>query len=278
MFYKTFLVLISIVILTASQNTYSQGADSIELYLIDAYCTREIPHKFKLSFYTSEVTVSKVVLEQEYEYDVASEPADLHKAEIEIDNLAFNDNIVEFVIITESDDGRIDTSEVFDFDLPYEPKLEGGSDFFTLCLFAGAIFLLPYPNYINDGDNSYFSLTKEIPFISFRKKGSDYPSGYFSIEYTYIFNSEKSNYLRLGYKKIFELPPTEYIAPGLSLYTNFSSNHGIAPEISAGLFTIKDTFTLYARYRYNIKPGGTGTNFHEISIGLYSALFSLYLD
>ncbi len=253
-------------------------SDSIELYLIDAYCTREIPHKFKLSFYTSEVARSKVALEQEYQFDIASELTDLHIAEIEIDNLSFSDNIVEFIIITETADGRIDTSEVFDFDLPYEPKLEGGSDFLTVCLFAGAIFLLPFPDYVFDGNESYFGLTKEIPFISLRKKGSDYPSGYFSIEYTHIFNSEKPNYLRLGYKKIFELPHTEYIAPGLSLYTNFSSNHGIAPEISAGLFTIKDTFTLYTRYRYNIKLGGTGTNFHEISIGLYSALFSLYLD
>jgi hypothetical protein len=251
--------------------------DSIEIYLIDAYCTREVPHNFKLSFYTSDVCKSKVVLENEYEYNIAEEPSDLHKAEIEIHDLAFNDNIVEFVIITETENGRINTSEVFDFDLPYEPKLKGGSDFFTLCLFGSAIFLLPYPNYILYGEENLFSLTKEIPVISFRGRSTDYPSGYLSLEYTYIFDSGAPNYLRAGYKKLFELPHTEYIAPGVSLFTNFSSNNGISPELTVGLFTIKDTFTLYARYRYNFKLNKSGQNFHEISIGLYSAFFSVYL-
>jgi hypothetical protein len=245
--------------------------------LIDAYCTREVPHNFKLSFYTSDVCKSKVVLENEYEYNIADEPSDLHKAEIKIHDLAFNDNIVEFVIITETENGRTDSSEVFDFDLPYEPKLEGGSDFFTLCLFGGAIFLLPYPNYIFNDDKNYFSLTKEIPIVSFRGRSTDYPSGYLSLEYTYIFDSGAPNYLRAGYKKLFAPPHIEYVAPGVSLYTNFSSNHGIGPEISVGLFTIKDTFTFYARYRYNITLSGSGKNFHEISIGLYSAFFSVYL-
>ena len=261
--------------LLLSSFSFSQQV-STEIYLIDAYCTREVPHKFKLSFYTSEEATSQVVLDDEYKYDVATELTDLHKAEIEIHDLSFNNNIVEFIIITETGDGRIDTSEVFDFDLPYEPKLKGGSDFVTICLFAGAIFLLPYPNYIFDGDKSYFSLTKEIPVLSFRSRGN-YPSGYYSVEYTYIFDSGAPNYLRAGYKKLFELPHTEYISPGVSLYTNFSGNHGISPEFSIGLFTIKDTFTLYARYRYNINLAGSGKNFNEISIGLYSAFFSLYL-
>ena len=262
--------------LIISSFNFSQ-TDSIEIYLIDAFCTREVPHKFKLSFYTSDICKSKVVLENDYEYDVAAELNDLHKAEIEIHDLAFNDNIVEFVIITETENGRIDTSEVFDFDLPYEPKLKGGSDFFTLCLFGGAIFLLPYPNYMFYGGENFFSLTKEIPVISFRGGSTDYPSGYLSLEYTYIFDSGAPNYLRAGYKKLFELPNTEYIAPGVSLFTNFSSNHGISPEFSVGLFTIKDTFTFYARYRYNLKLNKSGQNFHEISIGLYSAFFSVYL-
>jgi hypothetical protein len=269
---KTLLILLILL----SISSFSQ-TDSIEIYLIDAYCTREVPHKFKLSFYTSDVCKSKVILEDEYKYDVAVEPTDLHKAEIEIQDLAFNDNIVEFVIITETENGRIDTSEVFDFDLPYEPKLKGGSDFFTLCLFGSAIFLLPYPNYIFYGETNFFSLTKEIPVISFRGRRTDYPSGYLSLEYTYIFDSGAPNYLRAGYKKLFELPHTEYIAPGVSLFTNFSSNHGISPEFTVGLFTIKDTFTLYARYRYNLKLNKSGQNFHEISIGLYSAFFSVYL-
>jgi hypothetical protein len=250
--------------------------DSIEVYLIDAFATPEIPHKFKLSFFTNDFCKSKVVLENEYEFDVSNELTDMHKAEIELSNLSFENNIVEFVIITETKEGNILRSEVFDFDLPYEPNLKGGSDVVTICLFAGTIFLLPYPNYIFDGNESFFSLTKEIPVVSFRTKGN-YPSGYLSLEYTYIFDAGAPNYLRAGYKKIFELPHIEYISPGISLYSNFSANHGISPEFSVGLFTIKDTFTLYARYRYNLKLSGSGNNFHEISVGLYSAFFSLYL-
>jgi hypothetical protein len=275
-----------ILLLFSSSYLFSQQ-DPIEIYLIDAYSVREAPHNFKLSFYTSEIAKSRVVLYargasasgdgDEYEFDVAKELTDLHKAEIEIHDLSFSNNVVEFIIITEMENRVIDTSEVFDFDLPYEPKLKGGSDFFTLCLFGGAIFLLPYPNYIFNDSQNYFSLTKEIPIISFRGGSTDYPSGYLSLEYTYIFDSGAPNYLRAGYKKLFELSHIEYVSPGVSLYTNFSSNHGISPEFSVGLFTIKDTFTFYARYRYNINLSGSGRNFNEISIGLYSAFFSLYL-
>lgn len=272
--YKTILLLL---ILLSSERYFSQ-TDSIEVYLIDAYCTREMPYTFKLSFYTSDVCKSKVILEDENEFIVSDDFTDLHKADIDINDLSFDDKYVSFVIITETESGEIYKSEKFDFDLPFEPQIESGSDLFTLCLFGTAIFLLPYPSYTSDGNSSYFSLTKEIPVISFRSKSLNYPSGYLSVEYTYIFNAENPGYLRAGYKKIIEIPHTEYIAPGISLYTNFNTNQGISPELSVGLFTIKDTFTFYARYRYNLKLHTAGANFYEISIGLYSGFFSIYLD
>lgn len=260
------------------QHAYSQDADSIEVYLIDAYCTREVPYTFKLSFYTSDVCKSKVIIENEYEYDISNEPADLHKINIDLTGLNFKHQVVYFVIVTEDTLGNNFISETFDFDLPFEPQIKEGSDLFTLCLFGSAIFLLPYPNYFSDGYTNYFSLTKEIPVLSFRSRSLNYPSGYISLEYTYIFHSEDQNYLRLGFKKIFELPHTEYIAPGISLFTNFRVNHGVSPEFSVGLFTIEDTFTFYARYRYNIGLSTNGNNFHEVTIGLYSGFFSFYLD
>lgn len=273
--FKTALILFFINSSTA--NLFSQ-TDSIEVYLIDAYSTSQIPYTFKLSFYTSDLCKSKVLLEDEYEFDVSTESTDLHKSDIDISNLSFKEKIVNFVIITETESGEIYRSEKFDFDLPFEPQIKSGSDLFTLCLFGTAIFLLPYPSYVSDGHTSYFSLTKEIPVISFRSRSLNYPSGYLSLEYSYIFNAEERNYLRAGYKKIIELPHTEYVAPGITLYANFKSNQGISPEISVGLFTIKDTFTLYARYRYNITLHSAGKNFSEIYIGLYSGFFSLYLD
>lgn len=256
---------------------FSQG-DSIEVYLIDAYCSREMPYKFKLSFYTSEICKSKVILENKYEYEVSNDFVDMHKTEININDISFNDQIVNFVIVTEKETGEINKSEKFDFDLPFEPKIQSGSDLFTLCLFGSVIFLLPYPSYAFDSQSSYFSLTKEIPFISFRSRKLNYPSGYLSVEYSYIFNMENPSYLRLGYKRIFELSHIEYLSPGISLYTDFNINQGISPELSAGLFTIEDSFTFYVRYRYNFTLHTNGTNFQEFNIGLYSGFFSLYLD
>ena len=274
---KTIKIFLIFLLLLSSERLFSQ-TDSIEVYLIDAYCSREMPYTFKLSFFTSSICKSKVILEDKYEYTVSNEFVDMHKAEININDLSFVDDIVNFVIVTETETGQIYKSEKFDFDLPFEPQIQSGSDLFTLCLFGSVIFLLPYPSYAFDSNSSYFSLTKEIPFISFRSRNLNYPSGYLSIEYSYIFNNDNPSYLRLGYKKIFEISHIEYLSPGISLYTNFDINQGISPEISAGLFTIKDTFTFYVRYRYNFTLHSGGTNFQEINIGLYSGFFSLYLD
>jgi hypothetical protein len=264
-------------IIFLSEIIFSQ-TDSIEVYLIDAYCPREIPYTFKLSFFTSDICKSKVILEDEYEFVVSEDFVDMHKADIDINELPFDDKYVNFYIITETETGEIFKSESFDFDLPFEPQLKEGSNLFTLCLFGSAIFLLPYPGYVYDGESSYFSLTKEIPFISFRSRSLNYPSGYLSLEYSYIFNADDPSYVRFGYKRMFELPHIEYLSPGISLYTNFNLNQGVSPELSIGLFTIKDTFTFYTRYRYNFALHTSGTNFQEIYIGLYSGFFSIYLD
>ena len=280
-------ILLLILILISTEKLFSQ-TDSIEVYLIDAYCTRELPYIFKLSFYTSEVCKSKVILyaggvsasggEDKYEFGVSYEPTDLHKTEIALSNLSFKGSLVNFTIITETDSGVINESEIFDFDLPFEPKIKEGSDWITLCLFGSSIFLIPYPSYVAESQQSYFCLTKEIPVISFRSKSLNYPAGYLSIEYSYIFNTEDPGYLRAGYKRIFEIPGLEYISPGVSLYSNFDTNLGLSPEFSIGLFTIKDTFTMYVRCRSNFTFHTSGTNFQEIYIGFYSGLFSLYLD
>ncbi len=270
-------IIIFLLFLLSSELLFSQS-DSVEVYLIDAYCTREMPYTFKLSFYTSEVCKSKVMIDNKYEYKVSDDFVDMHKTEININDLSFDGQIVNFVIITETESGKIYQSEKFDFDLPFEPKIQSGSDLFTLCLFGSVIFLLPYPSYAFDDNSSYFSLTKEIPFISFRSRNLNYPSGYLSIEYSYLFNNENPSYLRVGYKRLFDIPHIEYLSPGISLYSNFDVNQGIAPELSLGLFTIEDTFTFYVRYRYNFTLQTNGTNFQEINIGLYSGFFSLYLD
>ena len=270
--------LIILIIGLALPSIFAQSeADSIEVYLIDGYVKPEPPLKFVLSFFTSDIAKSVVVIDGRYSSPVSDEFTDMHKAEIDLEDMKFYEKIVPFVIKTENENGKTFTSETFDFDLPFEPEIKGGSDFVQLCLFGGAIFLLPYPNYAIQNGQGSFSLTKEIPLISFRSSNLNYPAGFLSLEYSYIFGAEEKNYLRAGYKKIYELPHIKYLSPGVSLYTNFLGNNGIGLELSAGLFTIVDTFTFYARYRYNIKPGDSSGNFHEMSLGLYSGFFSFYL-
>jgi hypothetical protein len=258
--------------------TAQNDSDSIEVYLIDAYVKPEPPNEFILSFFTSDLCKSKVLIDGRYEYPVSDDLVDMHKTKIEISSLRFNDKFVTFVIITEDSSGNRFTSELLDFDLPYEPEISQGSDFLQLCLFGGAVFLLPYPNLVIQNGKTFFSLTKEISIVSFRSRSLHYPSGYLSIEFSHIFEANTRNYLRAGYKHIYELPHIRYVSPGVTLHTNFLGNNGIGIELSFGLLTIVDSFTLYTRYRYNIKPGDSSVNFSEISLGLYSGFFSIYLD
>ena len=271
-------IYLTILLLPGLFSTAFGQTDSIEIYLIDSYATMELPHMFKLSFYTSEECKSKVILDDKYEYDISDSLTELHNKQIDLTNLDLGNKVVPFVIVTEDSLGGTFTSETFDFDLPYEPEIERGSNLLQLCLFGGAIFLLPYPNLVVIDGEKYFSLTKDIPILSFRSRSLNYPGSYISIEYSYIFNANLKNYLRLGYKQFYEIPVIRYLSPGVTAYTNFSGGNGIGVELSAGLFTIENTFTLYTRYRYNLKPGSSKENFYEVSLGLYSGFFSFYLN
>lgn len=268
------VILINSFIIAQNEEVEKQ---SIEIFLIDAYCKPDTPNPFILSFYTDVPAKSKVVLEKKYEFIVSKDFSDMHSIQIDITKLFFFDKQVQFVIQVEDTLGNKVTSETFDFDLPYEPVITGGSSLFTLCLFGGFVFLLPTPNYVIQNGNSYFSLTKEIPFLSFRSKSFRYPTSYFAFEFTYIFNATDKEFFRTSYKRIFEIPVLEYVAPGIGGYTNFSGNNGIAPELTIGLFRVFDTFTIYSRYRYNFQPSGNKSHFHEINLGLYSGFFSIYL-
>ena len=183
---KIKIILLLVFTLLSIGNLFSQS-DSIEVYLIDAYSTTVIPYTFKLSFYTSDTCKTKVILEEKYEFEVSADFTDFHKTEIDLTDLDFDGKVVDFVIISEAGSGEVYRSEKFDFDLPFEPQIKSGSDLFTLCLFGSAIFLLPYPSYVSDGHTNYFSLTKEIPIISFRSKSLNYPS------HDYMIRNSASN-------------------------------------------------------------------------------------
>lgn len=255
-----------------------QEEETIEIFLIDAYATPEIPHTFVLSFFTGEPSVTKIKLENKYEYEVSTEFSEIHNISIDLSKLEFNKKTVKFTIESTDSLGNTSINDEYDFDLPFEPVIESGSSLFTFCLFGGMIFALPAPGYVHNDMGDYFSLTKEIPVLSFRSRSFHYPASYISIEYTYIFNANSRNFFRSGYKRLFEVDFIKYISPGLTAFTNFKGQNGIAPEISLGLFTIfNNSFTVYSRYRFNYKPNDNTANFHEVNLGLYSSFFSFYL-
>lgn len=251
--------------------------DSVEVYIIDSYVTPELPHTFILSFFTSEKAKSKVLIDNKYSYDISDSLTENHKAQIDISNLEFNKETIPFVVIVTDSLGNVSRSDVNNFDLPKEVKMKSESNFLLLCLFGGTVFLLPSPTMVITKDKNYFSLTKEIPLVSFKKEGFSYPMGYVSVEYSHIFNAPVKNILRAGYKHIIEIPALQFISPGVDVFTNFEGFNGISPEFSVGLFRILNTFIVDVRYRYNFKPGDSKNDFHEIGIGLYSNFFSIHL-
>jgi hypothetical protein len=273
------LIILALFTTIIGSNSFAQQVDEhIEIFLIDAYATPELPHMFVLSFFTSEPAVTKVILEKKYEYEVSAELTELHNIKIDLTDLVFENKTVKFTIESTDSLGSISINDENDFELPFEPKIESGSSLLTFCLFGGMIFGLPAPGYVINNEGDFFSLTKEIPVLSFRSRSFHYPAAYISVEYTYIFNASAQHFFRAGYKRIFEVDFIKYIAPGLTGYTNFSGQNGVAPELTLGLFTIfNNSFTVYSRYRYNIKPKNSSVNFHEINLGLYSSFFSLYL-
>ena len=276
---KKIILLIFILLLGVKVNYAEVNAaagDSVEVYLIDSFIAPEKPTVFNLSFISSVPVKSKIFLDNKYEYIVSDSLSDSHQAKIDLAGKKFTGKVVPFYIIVEDSAGNISKTDRYDLDFPKEIKIEEESNFLLLGVFFGTQFLLPAPEFVRTNNTDYFALTKEIPLISFRSQNINYPFWYFAIEYTHIFNADASNFFRLGYKQIIELPVFKYISPGVSTFTNFDGFSGISFETSLGLTDLLNTFTLYARYRFNTQPSHSDRNFHEISLGIYSNFFSFH--
>lgn len=277
------IVIVSFFILTTQ--IYSQeetGEDtSMEIFVIDSYITPEIPHKFVLSFFTSAPAKSKVLLQNKFEFTVSEDFTEDHKTEIDISGIQFDSLRIPFYVLVEDSLGDKYNSERYEVTFPEEfrTEIKTGSSRLLTCCFGGIIFGLPAPTYVNIDGEDYFSLTKEIPFLSVYKSNFRYPIGFLSFEYAYIFKAPLKNHFRLGYKHIFEVPYIQYISPGINGVTNFDGFNGVSPELTLGLFNFYDIFTIFAKYRYTFQPGQSKLkDFHEIGIGLYSNFFTFRLD
>jgi hypothetical protein len=271
------LIILSFLLIStdyALQN--KSGADSVDITIIDSYVTPDLPHSFLLTFFTDINCKSRIIIDKKYEYYVSDSLTTNHSLKVDLTKLSFKTKSVPFTIIINDSTGREYKTGAYDFDLPGEVKIQSESNFLLLCLFGAAVFALPSPTNVWQNGHSYFSLAKEIPLVSLRSPDYSYPIGYFSAEYSHIFQAPDQNYFRLGYKHIITLPVIEYFSPGINWFTTFKGFNGVSGELSIGLVKIFSTFTLYSRYRFNIQPGNNGNNFNEISLGLYSSFFSVY--
>lgn len=257
-------------------SAYPQEENEIEIFLIESYVPQENPNLFIVSFFTSEVSRSKLIIANEFSFEISQSLADNHKGEVNLFGLSFDSANVPFVIqITDSLGNRF-TSEQYEFTI-FSPNRSavGSADLFS-CLLGGAFFLTPAVVYLPSAEKKW-GLSKEVPIISFFTKGYRYPNSYISAEYQHTFNGiENKNILRLGYKYLFRIPLLEFVAPGLSGYTNFKGNNGFSPEVTLGLIKFYNVFTIYTRYRYSVNLSNSDKNFEGISLGLYSSFFSLY--
>ena len=275
---KEYFYFLALSFVLMSFPVFSQD-DNFELFIIDAFVTPEKPHTLNLSFFTSEDVKTKIEIDGKYLIDVSDTFATDHNANLDFMSYTFSSKFIPYKIFSELKSGKIHESEIFELVLPYEEFIETkeGAEPISTILFGVFLYLVPSPNLILVEEENYFSLTKELPIITFYSSGYNYPSGNISLEYTHIYEKNIKNYLRLGYKHFFPIDFFEYISPGVSAFTNFNGFNGAGAEISVGLFNIYNVFTFYSRYRYNSSLENTQQNFHEISIGLYSHFFTIDL-
>lgn len=254
---------------------------SLEIYPIDSYVTPEKPYILNVSFYTSDSAVSKIIIEDEYEFIISEKLTDFHEYNLNLSSYKFDSAYISYKLIVENKEKGIYGSEVFEEELPHKNLIKSKDDYSLLgsfCVGSG-IFSIPSIAFAKFENGEYFGLTKEFPFLSYYASGYNYPSGYLSIEYTYYFDRDDrpSNFLRFGYKHIVPLPVIEFISGGVTGFTDFKGFNGVSPEVTIGFFEFYDAFTLYGRYRYSIQPSENKKDYHEISAGIYTNFFSLNL-
>ncbi|MBK8945797.1 MAG: hypothetical protein IPM32_11090 [Ignavibacteriae bacterium] len=267
---KLFLTLILI-----SSPVFAQN--DVEIFIIDGFVTPEIPHTFKLSFYSSVPIKSKILIDDKYEFQISNEYLEDHKIEVDFSTYKFRKKNIPYKIISENESGEKFISEDFEIILPYDEFIftKSGSNPVSTILLGLLLYVLPSPNLAIIDKENYFSLTKEIPIITFYGSGYNYPSGNIGFEYTHIYKSNLRDLVRLGYQHIIPIKGIEYISPGISGFSNLKGFNGIGAEISIGFFKVYDVFTVYSKYRYNLKPNDPSKYFQEISVGLFSHFFTI---
>lgn len=268
------LIFLSFFTALYSQNE-NEASGNIEIFVIDSYITPESPNKFVLSFFTSDSCTSSIIFNDK-EYIVSKEFTDNHKFDLTLEN-DITTTKINYKIVVQDREKKLSYSQLYEVEIPQEmiSAKEKNLSLLQVCCFGGIIFGLPSPTLVLKDGETFFSLSKEIPIFSFYSTGYNYPLGYVGIEYAHIFNYDKKNFLRFGYKHIIQLDFIKYLSGGINYFTDFKGYNGLSTEFTLGLIQIQNVFTLFTRYRYNFQTMKNSNNFHEISIGLYSNFLSI---
>jgi len=279
-----------IVILLSTVPSFAQinpnAAGKIEVYLLDSYITPDQPYKLVVSFLTSDSCYSEISLIGFNTIKISDKPTDNHKIELDLEEIDEKHSSIKYKIYVWINDQEMSESQIYEVEIPKNILIDNKSSdgLWQLCCMGGVIFGIPSPTIVFQNEESFFSVTKEIPLFAFYSSNFNYPYGYISFEYAHIFKSERENFLRIGYKQLFQTKPIKYVSLGVSFFSNLNGFNGLSPELSLGLFQIENVITFYSKYRYNFQPTKNTTiplngrsDFHEFSIGLYSNFFSLNL-
>ncbi len=73
---------------TGRLNLPKRDSSSIEIFLIDAYVKQEPPYIFILSYYTSDLCKSNVIIDGKYNYVVSDTLSDSHSSKIDLTELS----------------------------------------------------------------------------------------------------------------------------------------------------------------------------------------------
>lgn len=270
------LIFLSIFAFSSSFAGFASGAsiegDSVEVYLIEAFIAPKTTI-LRLTFFTSESVKSEAVFKNKV-VPVSVEFNENHQIEIDISEVERQGDMISFFVRVENEEGVKNLSEQFEVLAQGNTTIEGGADL-TGCIIGGMVYLIPSPGYDFFRDTSSMSFGKEFPILSFFSGGYNYPNGYLSFEYRLNATIEPKSKYMLGYKQIVETPLIEYFSFGFSYSTDFKGNNAIVPEMSVGLFRVMNVFTIYARSSYYLYPENRKSDVTQISIGLFSAFFSL---
>lgn len=263
----------------AQDSTGTTTESTTEIYLIESFVPVEAKTEFHLGFYTSEACKSKIIVAGKYEFPVSDILTENHKSKINISSIPTDTLFLPFVIVVENESGIISSSEQYELQIPAKnevPLAESSGGEFAGCLFGAAMYAIPTIDYNFYKGKSTWGLSKELPIVSFYNRGYNFPTHYIAVEYSYVNDVMNRNLGRLGWKYIYDLSVGEFLILGINGVTDFKGYNGISPDISWGLYSFNDVYTLYARYRYSTNFSATARDCHTISLGLCTWFFSVH--